>query len=98
MDQPSNDFKDSIDALGYQPERHHAFASGLLAEAEDEMLQSIVKEAAEEFSTPIALLNLVLEEIQFFKAHYGLPEELADARGTKRDVSTEKRLLGHVAP
>ena len=87
MDQPIGDFEDSIDALGYRPERHHAFTSGLLAEAEDEMLQSIVKEAAEELSTPIALVNLVLEEIQFFKAHYGLPEDLAAARGTERDVS-----------
>ena len=87
MDQPIADFKDSIDALGYRPERHRAFTAGLLAEAEDEMMQSIVKEAAQELSTPIALVNLVLEDIQFFKAHYGLPKDLAAARGTERDVS-----------
>lgn len=40
------ELKDSIDALGYQPERHHAFTRGLLAEAEDEILQSIVQEAS----------------------------------------------------
>jgi transcriptional regulator with GAF, ATPase, and Fis domain len=87
MDLPTGEFRNSIDALGYRPERHRAFTSGLLAEAEDEMLQSIVMEAAQELSTPIALVNLVLEEIQFFKAHYGLPKDLAAARGTERDVS-----------
>jgi hypothetical protein len=87
MDLPSGEFKDSIDALGYRPERHRAFTAELLAEAEDEMLQSIVKEAARDLSAPIALVNLVLEEIQFFKAHYGLPKDLAAARGTERDVS-----------
>jgi len=87
MEQPSGELKDSIDALGYRPDRHHVFTDGLLAEAEDEMLQSIVEEAARNLSTPIALVNLVLEEIQFFKAHYGLPMPLATARGTERDVS-----------
>ena len=87
MDRPDGEMKDSIDALGYRPERHHAFTKGLLAEAEDEILQSIVEEAAQGLSTPIALVNLVLEEIQFFKAHYGLPLPLETARGTERDVS-----------
>jgi len=64
-----------------------AFTGELLAEVEDEVLQSIVEEAARGLSTPIALVNLVLEEIQFFKAHYGLPPDLAAARGTERDVS-----------
>ncbi len=87
MDRQISEMKDSIDALGYRPDRHHAFTKGLLAEAEDEILQSIVEEAAQNLSTPIALVNLVLEEIQFFKAHYGLPLPLATARGTERDVS-----------
>jgi hypothetical protein len=64
-----------------------AFTGELLAEAEDKVLQSIVEEAARDLSTPIALVNLVLEEIQFFKAHYGLPQDLAAAQGTERDVS-----------
>jgi hypothetical protein len=87
MNLPIGEFKDSIDALGYRPDRHHAFTAELLAEAEDEVLQSIVAEAARDLSAPIALVNLVLEEIQFFKAHYGLPKDLAAARGTERDVS-----------
>lgn len=84
---PTGEFRDSIDALGYRPDRHRAFATGLLDEAEDDMLQSIVTAAAQQLSAPIALVNLVLEEIQFFKAHYGLPLDLATARSTERDVS-----------
>lgn len=87
MDIQKDELLDSIDALGPRPERHFAFTSELLAEAEDEVLQSIVEEAARDLSAPIALVNLVLEEIQFFKAHYGLPSDLAAARGTERDVS-----------
>ena len=87
MDLPKSELEDSIDALGHRPDRHRAFTSGLLAEAEDEILQSIVEEASRDLSMPIALVNLVLEEIQYFKAHYGLPPELAASRGTARDVS-----------
>lgn len=78
---------ESIDALGARPDRHWAFSRDLLAEAEDEELKSIVEQAAREISIPIALVSLVLEEIQFFKAHYGLPADLAAARGVDRDVS-----------
>jgi hypothetical protein len=87
MDRQMDKLVDSIDALGPRPDRHMAFTGELLAEVEDEVLQSIVEEAARDLSAPIALVNLVLEEIQFFKAHYGLPSDLAAARGTERDVS-----------
>lgn len=78
---------DSIDVLGQQIERLTALSQELLSEAEDDVLTAIVEEAAQEISMPIALVTLVLEEIQFFKAHYGLPPDLAAARGTTRDVS-----------
>jgi hypothetical protein len=87
MDGQMNKLVDSIDALGPRPNRHMAFTVELLAEAEDEVLQSIVEEAARILSAPIAVVSFVLEEIQFFKAHYGLPPDLAAARGTERDVS-----------
>jgi hypothetical protein len=87
MDVTKSELRDSIDALGHRPDRHRAFTSELLAEAKDEMLQSIVEEASRDLSMPIALVNLVLEEIQYFKAYYGLPPELAASRGTARDVS-----------
>ena len=82
-----DELMDSIDALGRRPDRHGAFRGDLLAEAEDEVLQTIVAKAVQDLSAPICLVNLVLEEIQFFKAHYGLPPDLAAARGTARDVS-----------
>ena len=78
---------DRYDALGKRPERHSAFTEGLLAEAEDAELQAIANDAAGGLSTPIALVTLVLERIQFFKAHYGLPDDLAISRATERDVS-----------
>ena len=78
---------DRIDVLGPDYEIPAAMNRSLLSEIDDHELTSIVREAAKELSAPIALVNLVLEHIQFFKTHYGLPSELAAARGTDRDVS-----------
>ena len=78
---------DRFDALGKRPERNSAFTEGMLAEAEDTELQTIVNDAAGGLSAPIALVTLVLERIQFFKAHYGLPKDLSVSRATERDVS-----------
>lgn len=89
---------ESIDVLGERPERHRAFTGALLAEAEDEVLQSIVQDAARALGMPIALINFVLEEIQFFKAHYGLPPDLAAARGTERNVSFCQFVVRHGEP
>ncbi|WP_421870452.1 GAF domain-containing protein [Marinoscillum sp.] len=63
------------------------FTRELLAEAEDEQLMRIVNDAAKKLKTPIALVTVVMEQLQFFKAHYGLPEDLAKSRGTDKDVS-----------
>jgi len=78
---------DSIDVLGDRPDRHAVFSEDLLAEADDNELQQIVDKAAQELQTPVALVSLVLDHIQFFKAQYGLPEDLAASRSTHRDVS-----------
>ena len=78
---------DRVDALGDRPDRHEAFSPALLTETEDEELQQIVVQAAREAGAPIALVSLVLDHIQFFKAHYGLPPELAMSRASRRDVS-----------
>lgn len=78
---------DSIDALGPRPDRLAAFTGDMLSTKEDQELNAIVQKAAKDLGTPIALVNLVLEHIQFFKAHHGLPEELIASRGTHRDVS-----------
>lgn len=76
-----------IDGLGPRPDRHAAFTRELLSEAEDDELKFIVEEAAKDLKTPIALVSLVMEQIQFFKAHYGMPEQLIKLRGTDRDLS-----------
>ena len=44
------------------------------------------------FKVPIALLNLIDKDRQWFKSQTGLPADLAEARCTSRDVS----LCGHV--
>ena len=78
---------DRIDALGDSSSRLDLFTKELLAETNDSELQEIVKKAAIELNSPIALVSLVLDQVQFFKAHIGLPPVLESARGTHRDVS-----------
>ena len=76
-----------IDALGDSSKRIELFTKELLAETDDTELQEIVKKASVELNSPIALVSLVLDQVQFFKAHVGLPPILEAARGTHRDVS-----------
>ena len=76
-----------IDVLGKRPRPDAIFRKELLAETDDSELQNIVAQAAEELNAPIALVTLVLNHVQFFKAHYGLPEDLATSRGSRRDAS-----------
>jgi hypothetical protein len=78
---------DRINVLEDSTSRLKLFTKDLLAETNDSELQEIVKNASKEFNSPIALVSLVLDQVQFFKAHIGLPQVLAEARGTHRDVS-----------
>lgn len=78
---------DRIDVIGDSNKRFDLFTKELLAETNDSELQEIVKKAAAELDSPIALVSLVLDQVQFFKAHIGLPPVLSSARGTHRDVS-----------
>ncbi len=50
----------------------------------DEVLQKIVMEATTFSGFPISLVSLVMNQIQYFKAHVGLPLELAISRATDR--------------
>ena len=75
-----------VDALGSE-RRLPAVGSAIYDVDLDGQLQDIVKRAAEELEVPIALVSLVLDRIQFFKAHYGLPPDLAVSRATDRDAS-----------
>lgn len=86
MDKKENK-PDYLDVLGPLPKRSKAFTGNLLSEVEDEELNAIVAEVAQAVGVPIALVNFVLEEIQFFKAHYGLPPELQATRATSRDAA-----------
>lgn len=76
-----------MDVLGPRRERLRAFAGGLITDELDETLQSLVEEASQRVGTPIALVSLVLENIQFFRAFCGLPPDLALTRATDRDAS-----------
>ncbi|WKV12755.1 GAF domain-containing protein [Marivirga harenae] len=78
---------DRIDILGDEYDRYKLFTKDLLDETDDAELQEIVKEAAKELNTPMGLVSLILEQIQFFKAQTGLPEILETSRGTHRDAS-----------
>ena len=77
-----------VDALGTSGEdRLQALAGPLLDRALDPALQELVRDAARELALPIALVSLVLRRTQFFRAHHGLPHDLATTRVTDRDVS-----------
>ncbi|MHC5021395.1 MAG: GAF domain-containing protein [Planctomycetota bacterium] len=79
--------QDAIDALGQDGVDPSLYTGDVLTEADDPELQQIVAEVAARLRTPIALVSLLLDSVQFFKAHYGLPPVLQAARATPRDVS-----------
>ncbi|WP_224367484.1 GAF domain-containing protein [Hyalangium versicolor] len=58
----------------------------------DETLQRLVRETAQAFDVPIALLSLVLEKRQWFKAYVGIGGQVLQDRGTEREVA----LCAHV--
>lgn len=78
---------DRKDVLGADRERLHAMSGDVLRPVPDAVLQSLVEEAARRLDVPISLVSLVLDTIQFFRAHHGLPPELAAVRATSRDTS-----------
>jgi hypothetical protein len=78
---------DRFDALADRADRPHGLGGDALAEGPDDDLQRIVVEVAATFATKIALVCLLLRRIQLFRAHTGLPADLAHAGGTDRDVS-----------
>lgn len=79
-------------------DRHQGFTRELLAEAEDEELKQIVEEAASELGVAIALVSLVMEDVQFFKAHYGLPDDLVTLKGSTKDASLCQFVVSNEAP
>ena len=89
---------DRVDALGPDGGRLLAFKGGILDSALDEELQDIVADAAAKLRAPISLVSLILHRIQYFRAFYGLPKDLATARATDRDVSFCQFVVRDEAP
>lgn len=80
------------------PDSSGALVRELLAETDDVALQRIVERAAQELGTPMALVTLLFDEVQFFKAHHGLPDDLQAARVTARDLSFCQFVVQEGAP
>lgn len=81
-----NEKSERVDVLG-KTRRGRIFNRGILSPVADGELQAIVEQAAADLETPIALVSFVLDNVQLFRAHVGLPAELACSRGTDRDLS-----------
>ncbi len=76
-----------VDALAESANRHLEFPTELLVGIDDAELNALVGRAADDLDMPMALATLVLERVQFFRSHTGLPDDLAASRATERDVS-----------
>jgi GAF domain-containing protein len=87
-----------FDTLGGDRPRWSAFDAASLDGAPDEVLDGIVARAAAAVHAPIALVSLVLRRIQFFRAHIGLPADLALARATDRCASFCQLVVRDQAP
>jgi len=79
--------RDRIDALGRDRARLESLSGAVLSDAPDEQLQRLVEKAAAAANAPMSLVTLLLDHVQFFRAHVGLPRDLAAARATDRDAS-----------
>lgn len=76
-----------FDVLGDDRGRFASFDVRALDGDHDDALQAIVAAAAIATEAPIALVSLVLRRIQLFRAHIGLPPDLAVTRAIDRCVS-----------
>jgi GAF domain-containing protein len=73
---------------------------GLTSPEEDPVLQDLVREAAEALDLPVALLSVVTDGVQYFRASHGLDGWIAETRGTPKEwsfcqhvVATQDELL-----
>lgn len=65
---------------------------GLMNQDREPVLDHVTARMSRIFEVPVAAITLVDHDRQFFKAHFGLPEELAEERESPRDLS----VCGHV--
>ncbi len=67
------------------PARLGVFADTAFTQFEqDDELDALVAQATRLAGTPIALLSLVIDRVQLFRSHVGLPAELAISQATSR--------------
>ena len=69
------------------PKRLSAFDTALLDRLPDPELEQLVAQASHVSGFPIALVSLVVNQIQFFRAHTGLSPDLAASLATDRCTS-----------
>lgn len=67
--------------------RFRILTGAVLSDKLDTELQELANAAAALTRAPMGLVTLVLRRTQYFRAHRGLPADLAAARATDRDVS-----------
>lgn len=89
---------DEIDVLGDRPARRGAFGGDLLSRDADPELQAIVVEASRQLGMPMAMVTLVLDHVQRFRASEGLPRELVTVGATDRRVSFCQYVVADEAP
>ena len=77
----------SANSIAKEIKRLSVLKGAILDPEMDEKLQHIVSEATRISGFRISLITLVLNRVQYFRAHVGLPDELSVARGTDRCVS-----------
>lgn len=78
--------------------RLQTFDGGLLDRTPDPELEHLVKRASEVSGFPIALVSLVVDQIQFFRAHVGLPPDLRASLATDRCTSFCQFVVAGDAP
>jgi GAF domain-containing protein len=81
-----------------EPARLNTFDGALLDKTPDVELERLVARAAEVSGFPIALVSLVSNQIQFFRAQVGLPPDLEASRATDRCVSFCQFVVAGDAP
>jgi hypothetical protein len=80
------------------PERLRALGPPLLEGTPDAELQRLVEEAQRVSGFPLALVSLVTARLQYWRAHAGLPPELAASQGTDRCLSFCQFVVAADAP
>jgi GAF domain-containing protein len=70
----------------------------LLETGSEEAFDRIIHTAAHLFTVPIALMCIITDELQWFKAYTGLPRDLEEARSTPRAISFCQHVVASKSP